>query len=191
MSLQPQSGKTEATSASQTQTPRVHATVNINPQCISNCSDIRARPRENLERLNSRDAAFEKKLDLSRIAVAGHSLGALSALLDAQIEPRFRAAILMDSFVPAALPSATKKPRSHAGRRPGPMGTHRVPPVEQPRRPAICGQLPWSRARCHGGLDLADLKLNRGRSHGSGQNDGCDSRLHRCVSRRAPSRYDA
>ena len=63
-----------------------------------------------LERLNSRDAAFEKKLDLSRIAVAGHSLGALSALLDAQIEPRFRAAILMDSFVPAALPSATKKP---------------------------------------------------------------------------------
>ena len=63
-----------------------------------------------LERLNSRDAAFAKKLDLSRIAVAGHSLGALSALLEVQVEPRFKAAILMDGFVPSALPSATKKP---------------------------------------------------------------------------------
>jgi len=63
-----------------------------------------------LERLNSRDAAFAKKLDPSRIAVAGHSLGALSALLDAQVESRFTAAVLMDGFVPSALPSATKKP---------------------------------------------------------------------------------
>jgi len=63
-----------------------------------------------LERLNSRDSALAKKLDLSRIAVAGHSLGALSALLDVQIEPRFRAAILMDGVVPSALPSATRKP---------------------------------------------------------------------------------
>lgn len=63
-----------------------------------------------LERLNSRDTAFAKKLDLSRIAVAGHSLGALSALLEVQAEPRVKAAILMDGFVPSALPSATKKP---------------------------------------------------------------------------------
>jgi len=63
-----------------------------------------------LERLNSRDSAFAKKLDLSRIAVAGHSLGALSAMLEVQVEPRFKAAILMDGFVPSALPSATKKP---------------------------------------------------------------------------------
>ena len=63
-----------------------------------------------LERLNSRDPVLRKKLDLSRIAVAGHSLGALSALLDAQVEPRFKAAILMDGPVPSALPSATKKP---------------------------------------------------------------------------------
>jgi dienelactone hydrolase len=63
-----------------------------------------------LERLNSRDVAFAKKLDLSRIAVAGHSLGALSALIEAQVEPRFKAAILMDGFVPSALPSATRKP---------------------------------------------------------------------------------
>jgi dienelactone hydrolase len=63
-----------------------------------------------LERMNSQDAQFAKKLDLSRIAVAGHSLGALSALLEVQFEPRFKAAALLDGFVPSELPSATRKP---------------------------------------------------------------------------------
>ncbi len=64
-----------------------------------------------IERLNSRsDSVFVKKLDVSRIAVAGHSLGALTALVASEFEPRFKAAILLDGFVPTALPSATKKP---------------------------------------------------------------------------------
>jgi predicted dienelactone hydrolase len=64
-----------------------------------------------LERLDvQRDSAFVGKLDLSRFAVAGHSLGGLTALLGIELEPRFKAAILMDGLVPAALPSATKKP---------------------------------------------------------------------------------
>jgi pimeloyl-ACP methyl ester carboxylesterase len=64
-----------------------------------------------LERSNvQRDSAFRNKLDLSRIAVAGHSLGGSTALLGIQLEPRFKAAILMDGFVPDSLPSGTTKP---------------------------------------------------------------------------------
>jgi dienelactone hydrolase len=72
--------------------------------------DVQFVVRE-LERLNiQRGSALRNKLDLSRIAVAGHSLGGLTALLSIQLEPRFKAAILMDGFVPSALPSATTKP---------------------------------------------------------------------------------
>ena len=64
-----------------------------------------------LERSNVQTgSALRGKLDLSRIAVAGHSLGGSTALLGIEFEPRFKAAILMDGFVPAALPSGTTKP---------------------------------------------------------------------------------
>lgn len=64
-----------------------------------------------LERLNARrDSAFAYKLDLSKIAIAGHSLGGLTAFLGIELDPRLKAAVIMDGFVPAALPSATRKP---------------------------------------------------------------------------------
>jgi dienelactone hydrolase len=64
-----------------------------------------------LERLNAqRDGAFASKLDLSKIAVAGHSVGGLTALLSIDLDPRLKAAVNMDGFVPAALPSGTKQP---------------------------------------------------------------------------------
>jgi dienelactone hydrolase len=64
-----------------------------------------------LERFNVRhDSPFLGKLDLAKIAVAGHSLGGLTAFLGIGVEPRFKAAILLDAMVPEALPSGTKKP---------------------------------------------------------------------------------
>jgi dienelactone hydrolase len=64
-----------------------------------------------LERFNVRhDSPISGKLDLSKIAVAGHSLGGLTAFLGIGVEPRFKAAILLDAIVPEALPSGTKKP---------------------------------------------------------------------------------
>jgi dienelactone hydrolase len=65
-----------------------------------------------LERLNARhDNAFAGKLDLTRIAVAGHSLGGLTAFLDIELDPRVKAAIIMDGLIPTASPSgSTNKP---------------------------------------------------------------------------------
>ncbi|HTP70034.1 MAG TPA: alpha/beta fold hydrolase [Dongiaceae bacterium] len=63
-----------------------------------------------IERWNARDSAFTGRLDLAKIAVVGHSLGGLTALTASEFDPRFKAAILMDGFVPAELPSGTRKP---------------------------------------------------------------------------------
>jgi dienelactone hydrolase len=64
-----------------------------------------------LERLNARhDSAFAGKLDLTRIAIAGHSLGGLTAFLGIEFDPRLKAAIIMDGLIPTASPSNTNKP---------------------------------------------------------------------------------
>jgi len=47
---------------------------------------------------------------MSRVAVAGHSLGGLTALLGIKIEPRFRAAITLDGVNPGQLFGTTDKP---------------------------------------------------------------------------------
>ncbi len=53
-----------------------------------------------LERLNAAPAGpFTDKLDTSRVAVAGHSLGGLTAILSAEREPRFKAGIILDGVV--------------------------------------------------------------------------------------------
>ena len=53
-----------------------------------------------LERLNrSADKPFAGKLDLTRVALAGHSLGGLTAWLGVQREKRFKAAVLMDPYL--------------------------------------------------------------------------------------------
>lgn len=66
---------------------------------------------DELTRLNaSRTGPFAGKLDLSRVAIAGHSLGGMTALLGLELEPRFRAAISLDGVVPGTLFGNTTKP---------------------------------------------------------------------------------
>lgn len=64
-----------------------------------------------IENLNARGGSpFAGKLDLARIAVVGHSLGGLTAYLSIESDPRLKAAVMLDGFVPNALGSATRKP---------------------------------------------------------------------------------
>ncbi|MFL6304813.1 MAG: alpha/beta fold hydrolase [Candidatus Sulfotelmatobacter sp.] len=64
-----------------------------------------------LARLNAvRQGPFAGRLDLSRIVVAGHSLGGLTALLVNQSDPRVKGAILLDPVLPEVLPGPTNKP---------------------------------------------------------------------------------
>jgi dienelactone hydrolase len=64
-----------------------------------------------LERINRLDKSpFFGALDLSRVAVAGHSLGGLTALLGVEIEPRFRAAVSLDGAAPGSWFAPTTKP---------------------------------------------------------------------------------
>ena len=50
-----------------------------------------------LKRQNAQaDSPFAGKLDLSRLAIAGHSLGGLTAILGIEQEPRFKAAVVID-----------------------------------------------------------------------------------------------
>ena len=50
------------------------------------------------------------KLDLSRIAIAGHSLGWATALLALEQNSQFRAAVVLDGYLPAALIHPTNRP---------------------------------------------------------------------------------
>jgi dienelactone hydrolase len=64
-----------------------------------------------LERLNaSAESPFGGQLDMSRVAVAGHSLGGLTALLDLEQEPRLRASVIIDAAVPDSLFNPINKP---------------------------------------------------------------------------------
>jgi predicted dienelactone hydrolase len=53
---------------------------------------------------------FTGALDLSRVAVAGHSLGGMTALLSMELDSRYRAAITLDGVMPSSWLSATQKP---------------------------------------------------------------------------------
>ena len=64
-----------------------------------------------LDRLNSQVAgAFEGKLDMNRIAIVGHSLGGVAALLTAEKDPRFKAAVVVDSSIPETIVGQTQTP---------------------------------------------------------------------------------
>jgi dienelactone hydrolase len=64
-----------------------------------------------LQRMNSsRSGPFTDKLDLSHVAIAGHSLGGMTALLGMEMEPRFQAALSIDGVIPGSLFGATNKP---------------------------------------------------------------------------------
>jgi len=66
---------------------------------------------DQIGRLNvRRDGPFLRRFDLSKIAVAGHSLGGLTALLTNESNPHVKSAILLDPVLPDLLPSATSKP---------------------------------------------------------------------------------
>ena len=53
---------------------------------------------------------FASAFDLSRIALAGHSLGGMTALLGVELDPRFRAAVSLDGVMPSSWFSAAGKP---------------------------------------------------------------------------------
>jgi dienelactone hydrolase len=59
---------------------------------------------------DGREPVFAGKLDLSRIALAGHSLGGLTTIRGVQQDARFRAGISLDGLVPDRLALPTTKP---------------------------------------------------------------------------------
>jgi pimeloyl-ACP methyl ester carboxylesterase len=66
---------------------------------------------DQIARLNgARQGPFAGRLDLSKIVVAGHSLGGLTALLLNQSDPHVKGAILLDPVLPEVLPGRTNKP---------------------------------------------------------------------------------
>jgi dienelactone hydrolase len=82
---------------------------------LSSAVDVRLKDVsfviDQIARLNvRRDSPFLGRFDLSKIAVAGHSFGGLTALLTSQSDPHIKAAILIDPVLPDVLPGATDKP---------------------------------------------------------------------------------
>ncbi|HKW24873.1 MAG TPA: choice-of-anchor D domain-containing protein [Terriglobales bacterium] len=64
-----------------------------------------------LERLNAGNKdPFAGRLDMSRVALAGHSLGGLTALLGVQQDPRFRAGVILDGVLPDFVAVGTQTP---------------------------------------------------------------------------------
>jgi len=61
-----------------------------------------------LQRINDEASGpFEGKLDISRVALAGHSLGGLTTLLGVQADSRFRAGIILDPYMPEDVSNPT------------------------------------------------------------------------------------
>jgi pimeloyl-ACP methyl ester carboxylesterase len=66
---------------------------------------------DELERLNvSTGNPFTGKLDLTRLALAGHSLGGLTTWFGVQSDARFKAAILLDPYLPDMPLGSTETP---------------------------------------------------------------------------------
>jgi predicted dienelactone hydrolase len=64
-----------------------------------------------LQRINSRTGEpFARKLDLSRIAIAGHSAGGTIASHAIEQDSRFKAAVILDGFALSSQMRPTKKP---------------------------------------------------------------------------------
>ena len=58
----------------------------------------------------SAGSPFAGRFDMTRTVLAGHSVGGLTAFLGSEYEPRIKAAIMLDGFMPTELGSATRKP---------------------------------------------------------------------------------
>jgi len=64
-----------------------------------------------LESLNAGGSStFAGKLDMSRVALAGHSLGGMTAILGVEQDSRFRAGVVLDGVVPNSSLSGTETP---------------------------------------------------------------------------------
>jgi predicted dienelactone hydrolase len=64
-----------------------------------------------LQQLNIQPAdPFEGKLDISRVAIAGHSMGGSTAILAVEQESRYKAGIVIDGIFPHAFPASTETP---------------------------------------------------------------------------------
>jgi dienelactone hydrolase len=64
-----------------------------------------------LERLNTAsDTPFAGKLDLTKVALAGHSLGGLATWEAVHQDARFKVGILLDPYLASASPSSTETP---------------------------------------------------------------------------------
>jgi pimeloyl-ACP methyl ester carboxylesterase len=66
---------------------------------------------DKLELLNAgADAQLAGALDTTRVALAGHSLGGLTTILEVAREPRFRAGIVLDGMMPNFAPPDIQTP---------------------------------------------------------------------------------
>lgn len=64
-----------------------------------------------LQRLNGDGTSpLSSKLDMSRVAIAGHSMGGSTAILAIGAEPRFKAAVVIDGVLAHTLNSSTETP---------------------------------------------------------------------------------
>ena len=137
---------------------------------------------DQIGRLNvRRDGPFLRRFDLSKIAVAGHSLGGLTALLTNESNPHVKSAILLDPVLPDLLPKCDQQTRSTANSRQATVGHERVRLVEQSARLKVCRNLARQRARGVVRLDLAHQGRGPDRANGSGKDNVCHARLHRSI----------
>ncbi len=66
---------------------------------------------DELQRLDEqRSGPFRGRLDTTRIALVGHSLGGLTTILALEAEPRFRAGVVLDGTIPPRMTHAIRTP---------------------------------------------------------------------------------
>jgi len=130
---------------------------------------------------------FAGKLDLTKIALAGHSLGGLTTWHAVHQDARYKAPILLHPHLSRALlkPTETTVMLLAAGR----CGVERggMPAVERAARPKILREPSWCRASTAIRCRMASKGSDQNRYDGNRQNDRGDARLRRGVSRREPS----
>jgi putative ABC transport system permease protein len=86
-----------------------------NDETFAFATSVRLRDLEfvlnQLARLNSQPGnPFTSQLELSKIAIAGHSMGGMTALLASRLDSRFKAVVMLDAAVAPALVSRTNTP---------------------------------------------------------------------------------
>jgi predicted dienelactone hydrolase len=89
--------------------------VRSDPEALNNAVSVRLDDLrfvlDELQRLNAQaDGTFTGEFDLSRVALAGHSLGGLTAILGVGRESRFKAGISLDGLMPFTRVSPTRTP---------------------------------------------------------------------------------